>query len=162
MPRIKNIRRVAVAFVAAVSLGALAAPASATSAVDCKTSVLKLAKRGVIQQWFPNACYASALKQIPKADDYYARNIKRNILSAQRRDRVRKLSYTAKRRTRGKAIVQLSAPAIALYATNRGAGVVNGITFVPARRGGVTSVTLRWKLDRKTLVLSVPRGKARR
>ena len=161
MPRIKNIRRVASAFVAAVALGALVAPASAATAVDCKSNVLTLAKRGPIGQWFPNACYAAAVSDIPKEDDYYARNIKRNIKAAQRRDRVRKLSYTAVKRTRGRAIVLLRAPVIAAFQTNRGAGLVRGSSFVAQRKGGIRFVTLRWALGKKVLVLAVPRAARR-
>ena len=160
MPRIsltKNIRLVAAAFVAAVALGALVAPASAATAVDCKGNVLLLAKRGPIQQWFPNACYVAAISDIPKEDDYYARNIKRNIQSAQRRDRVRKLTFTAVKRTHGRAIVLLRAPVIAAFATNRGAGNVRGISFVAPHKGGIRFVTLRWNLGKHVLVLSVLR-----
>ena len=161
MPRIKNTRRVASAFVAAVVLGVLVAPASATTVVDCKSNVLRLAKRGPIQQWFPNACYAAAISDIPKEDDYYARNIKRNIQAAQRRDRVRRLSFTSVKRTHRRAIVLLRAPVIAAFATNRGAGIVRGISFVAPRKGGIRFVTLRWKLGRKVLVLGVPRAAKR-
>lgn len=161
MPRTQNIRRVASAFVAAVALGAIVAPASAATAVDCKSNVLTLAKRGPIRQWFPNACYSAAISNIPKEDDYYARNIKRNIQAAQRRDRVRKLSYTAVKRTRGRAIVLLRAPVIAAFTTNRGVGFLRGISFVAPRKGGIRFVTLRWKLGRKVLVLQVPRAHRR-
>ncbi len=79
---------------APAAVAALALPASAQA--DCRRDVLRSwADDGVVQQWFPQACYRGAA-QIAPADARQYTNLLAVLDRARRRDSARRLTVTVR------------------------------------------------------------------
>jgi hypothetical protein len=76
------------------AIGAAALILPSTALADCASVVAKAAFKGSVVEYYPQACYSSALKKLGPDVNTYSPNVARNIKAAMRRDRTRKLKFT--------------------------------------------------------------------
>lgn len=148
-------------------LGAVVAAAvlilPSTALADCAKVVAKSAFKGSVAEYYPQACYTAALKQLGPDVNTYSPNVSRNIKAAQRRDRTRKLKLTLVWLPGNKVLVVSNFKLKSGVQVRKGAkvlsrGSISGsgakITLKPT--AGKLTVTLLWALGNKTITVRKP------
>jgi hypothetical protein len=148
-------------------LGAASAAAvlvlPSTAQADCAQTVARAAFNGSIAQWYPQQCYSSALKKLGPDVNTYSPNVARNIRSAMRRDRTRKVKFTYAwlpgNRVRLTSTYKLRS-GIQVRKGKRilakGSISAKTATLRLRRTGGKLTVALTWTLGKKTITATAP------
>jgi hypothetical protein len=146
---------------AVIAAAVLILPSSAFA--DCVDSVVKTAFKGSIAQWYPQQCYSAALAKLGPDANTYSPNVARNIRSAMRRDRTRKVTLTIAFLRKNKARVTSSVKLKSLIQLRKGAkilasGSINAqtTTLTLKKTTGAITVALIWKLGTKSITLTRP------
>lgn len=152
-------------------LGAVIAAAvlilPSTALADCAKVVAKTAFKGSVAEYYPQACYTAALKQLGPDVNTYSPNVSRNVKSAMRRDRTRTLKLTLVWLKGNKVLVVSNFKLKTGLQVRRGTkvlakGSINGrgakLTLKPTK--GKLSVALIWALGKKKVTVrkSTPPG----
>jgi hypothetical protein len=144
-----------------IAAGALALPSTAFA--DCAKTVDTAAFKGSIKEWYPQACYTAGLKQLGPDVNTYSPNVARNLKSAQRRDRTRKLTFTLQWLPKNKVRVTSKYRLKSNIQLRKGArilakGSISGFstTLKSRRTSGTLRVALLWKLGKKTITVTAP------
>ena len=91
-PMVKLHHRSRTLLGAAIGAAVLILPSTALA--DCSTVAAKAAFKGSVVEYYPQQCYSAALKSLGPDVNTYSPNVARNLKSAMRRDRTRKLKFT--------------------------------------------------------------------
>jgi hypothetical protein len=148
-------------------LGAVIAAAvlilPSTAFADCTDVIVKAAFKGSIAEWYPQQCYSAALSKLGPDANTYSPNVARNIRSAMRRDRTRKLKFKVAFLPRSKARVSSNVKLKSIIQLRKGAkilakGSINGktTTLKMKRVRGRLTVALIWKLGKQLITVTRP------
>jgi hypothetical protein len=135
----------------------------ATALADCAKVVDTAAFKGSITQYYPQACYSAGLTQLGPDVDTYSPNVARNVKSAMRRDRTRKLTFTIQWMPRNRVRVTSKYPLKSTIQLRKGAKVLakgsisaKTTTLKLKKTTGKVTVALGWLLGSKTITVSKP------
>jgi hypothetical protein len=145
------------------AIGAAVLVLPSTALADCATVVAKSAFKGAVVEYYPQACYSTSLKNLGPDVNTYSPNVARNLKSAMRRDRTRKLKFTIQWLPKGKVRVTSNYKLKSGVQLRKGARVLKkgsisaktAILKVPKTTGKLT-VALTWKLGKKTITVTRP------
>ena len=139
-----------------------------TALADCTTTIVKTAFKGSVTEWYPQQCYSTALKKLGPDANTYSPNVARNIKSAMRRDRTRKLKFTYAWVPRNKVRLTSNYKLKSGIQLRKGKktlakGSISGKSALLKRgkTGGKLTVALTWKLGKKTITVTAPAALAK-
>jgi hypothetical protein len=146
-----------------VGIGAAVLVLPSTALADCSTTVARAAFKGAIVEYYPQACYSTALKTLGPDVNTYSPNVARNLKSAMRRDRTRKVKTTIQWLPRNKVRVTANYKLKSGIELRKGAkvltkGSISGKTAVLKlkKTRGTLKVALIWTLGKKKITLTTP------
>jgi hypothetical protein len=148
-------------------LGAVIAAAvlilPSTALADCAKVIATTAFKGSVAEYYPQACYTAALKQLGPDVNTYSPNVARNIKAAQRRDRTRKLKFTIQWLPKSKVRVTSNYKLKSLIQLRKGARVLSkgsisakSTVLKLKKTGGKLTVALIWTLGKKQITVTRP------
>ena len=145
------------------AIGAAVLILPSTALADCATVVAKAAFNGSIAEYYPQACYSSALKKLGPDVNTYSPNVARNIKAAMRRDRTRKLKFTIKWLPRSKVRVTSNYKLKSSIQLRKGAKILTKgsisaktTTLKLRKTRGKLTVALIWALGSKKITVTRP------
>jgi hypothetical protein len=154
----RHIRRVL-----GVAIGAAALVLPASALADCATAVDSAAFKGTVAQYYPQACYTAGLKKLGADANTYAPNVARNLRSAMRRDRTRKLVFTVMWLPNRKAVVSSSVKLANGIQLRKGkrvlatASIAGTATQLRLKKpSGKLTIALVWTLGKAKLTVTKP------
>jgi hypothetical protein len=134
-----------------------------TALADCAKTIDTAAFHGSIAQWYPQACYSSAVSKLGSDVYTYSPNVPANIKSAQRRDRTRKVKITISWLPKNKLRVTSSVQLKSLIQIRKGKKIVakgsissKTTTLKMAKTTSKLTTALLWTLGNKTITLTAP------
>jgi hypothetical protein len=145
------------------AIGAAVLVLPSTALADCARVVAKAAFKGAVVEYYPQACYSAALKQLGPDVNTYSPNVARNIKAAMRRDSTRKLKFTLQWLPRSKVRVTSNYRLKSGIQLRKGARVLAKgsisakTTLLKLKKtGGKLTVALTWKLGKNTITVTKP------
>jgi len=153
-------------------LGAVIAAAvlilPSTAFADCAKVVATSAFKGSVAEYYPQACYSSALKQLGPDVNTYSPNVARNLKAAQRRDRTRQLKFTIQWLPKNKVRVTSNYKLKSSIQLRKGAKVLTKgsisaktTTLKLKKTTGKLTVALIWTLGKKKITVTKPAALAK-
>jgi hypothetical protein len=146
-----------------VGIGAAVLVLPSTALADCSTTVARAAFKGAIVEYYPQACYSTALKTLGPDVNTYSPNVARNLKSAMRRDRTRKVKTTIQWLPKNKVRVTANYKLKSGIELRKGAkvltkGSISAKTTVLKlkKTSGTLKVALIWTLGKKKITLTTP------
>ena len=146
-----------------VAIGAAVLVLPSTALADCSTVVAKAAFKGAIAEYYPQACYSAALKTLGPDVNTYSPNVARNLKSAMRRDRTRKVKTTIQWLPKNKVRVTSNYKLKSSIQLRKGAkiltkGSISAKTAVLKlkKTNGKLKTALIWTLGKKKITLTTP------
>jgi hypothetical protein len=150
---------------AAIGAAVLAVPSTALA--DCAKVVDRAAFKGSVVEYYPQACYSAGLKQLGPDVNTYSPNVARNLKSAMRRDRTRKLKFTIVWMKKNRVLVTSNFKVKSGLQVRKGRKVLakgsisgKGATLKLKKTNGKLTVALTWALGKRTITVArtVPPG----
>jgi hypothetical protein len=145
------------------AIGAAVLILPSTALADCAKVVATTAFKGSVTQWYPQACYSAALKQLGPDVNTYSPNVARNIKSAMRRDRNRALKFTLLWLPKNKVRVTSSFKLKSSVQLRKGAKILTKgsisakTTLLKLKKTtGKPTVALIWTLGKKKITVTKP------
>lgn len=144
-------------------IGAAILVLPSTALADCAHTIAKAGFKGSIAEYYPQPCYSAALKLLGPDVNTYSPNVARNIKSAMRRDRTRKLTFTTQWLPKNKVRVTSKYKLKSLIQLRKGAktlakGSISAktTTLKLGKTTGKLSVALIWALGSKKITVVKP------
>ena len=138
-----------------VAIGAAVLVLPSTALADCSTVVAKAAFKGAIAEYYPQACYSAVNTDSP--------NVARNLKSAMRRDRTRKVKTTIQWLPKNKVRVTSNYKLKSSIQLRKGAKILTkgSISAKAAvlklkKTNGKLTTALIWTLGKKKITLTTP------
>jgi hypothetical protein len=145
------------------AIGAAVFVIPSTALADCAKVVDTAAFKGAVVEYFPQACYSAGLKQLGPDVNTYSPNVARNLKSAMRRDRTRRLKFTIQWLPGNKVRVTSNYRLKSSIQVRKGAKILAKgsisakTTILKVRKtGGKLTVAAIWTLGNKKITVAAP------